>query len=106
MDWILLFIAGLLEIFWAYQLKCSQGFSKLLPSILTLLGMGVSFYLLSYAMKTLPLGSSYAVWTGIGIVGSAIVGILIFKEPTTIPQLLCIACIIAGIAGLNLLSGK
>ena len=101
MAWLQLIIAGLLETFWSYQLKCSAGFTKLLPSVLTILGMLLSFYLLSQALKTLPLSIGYAVWTGIG---AAIVGFVVLKEPVSALKLICILLIAAGIAGLNLSS--
>ena len=82
MAWVFLACAGLLEVFWSSFLKLSDGFTKLGWSVMTIAGMLASFYLLSQAMKTLPLGTAYAVWTGIGAVGSVAVGILIFKEPT------------------------
>lgn len=106
MSWVLLFIAGLLETFWAYQLKLSEGFSKLCPSVLTLLGMIVSFFLLAQALKTIPLSIGYAVWTGIGIVGTALVGFLVLKEPVTTMKLLFILLIAVGIVGLNLSSAE
>lgn len=84
MQWIYLFIAGLFEIVWAIQLKNSKGFSILIPSILTVLGMIVSIYLLSLALKTIPIGTAYAVWTGIGIVGTVIFGAILLKEPTDV----------------------
>ena len=83
MAWVFLACAGLLEVFWSSFLKLSDGFTKLGWSVMTIAGMLASFYLLSQAMKTLPLGTAYAVWTGIGAVGSVAVGILIFKEPVT-----------------------
>ena len=93
-----------METFWSYQLKCSAGFTKLLPSVLTILGMLLSFYLLSQALKTLPLSIGYAVWTGIGTIGAAIVGFVVLKEPVSALKLICILLIAAGIAGLNLSS--
>jgi len=101
--WIILAIAGVLEIGWATGLKYSEGFTRLWPSLATLGLMAVSFLLLSHAVRTLPIGSAYAVWTGIGAVGAAIVGIVIFKEPATALRILCIAAILGGIAGLKLL---
>lgn len=102
MDWLILFFAGLLETVWAVGLKYTEGFSKVWPSIFTLLAMGASVWLLSLAMKTLPLGTAYAVWTGIGAVGTVIVGIVLFYEPVTLPRILSVALIIAGLAGLKL----
>ncbi|NLY70722.1 MAG: quaternary ammonium compound efflux SMR transporter SugE [Clostridiales bacterium] len=101
MKWIYLFTAGCFEIFWAITLKYSYGFTKLVPSILTVIGMIVSFYFLSFALKSLPLGTAYAIWTGIGTVGTAIFGIILFKEPVSAMRLVFIALIIAGIIGLN-----
>lgn len=102
MNWILLVIAGLFEIGWAIGLKYTEGWSKLWPSIITLGLMGISFFCLSQAVKTLPLGTAYAVWTGIGTVGAAIVGMFLFDEPRDILRILCILLIVAGIAGLKL----
>ena len=104
MNWIVLSVAGLLETFWAYELKLSEGFSRLGPSVLTIAGMIASFALLSHALKSLPLGTAYAVWTGIGIVGTTIVGIVVFKEPVTALKLICSGLVLAGIIGLNLAS--
>lgn len=102
MNWVILVIAGLFETFWAYELKLSEGFTKLVPSLLTVGGMIVSFGLLSHALKTLPLSVGYAVWTGIGIVGAAILGMVVLKEPASAPKIICIVLIAAGIIGLNL----
>ena len=101
MAWFQLIIAGLLETFWSYQLKCSAGFTKLLPSVLTILGMLASFYLLSQALKYLPLSIGYAVWTGIGTIGAALLGFAVLKEPVSAMKLVCILLIAAGIVGLN-----
>ncbi len=102
MQWVVLIIAGLFETFWAYELKLSEGFTRLVPSLLTIGGMIVSFGLLSYALKSLPLSVGYAVWTGIGIVGAAVMGIVVLKEPASIAKLVCIVLVIVGIVGLNL----
>ncbi|QIQ22310.1 quaternary ammonium compound efflux SMR transporter SugE [Zophobihabitans entericus] len=102
MAWISLFIAGILEVIWAMGLKYSHGFTRVTPSIITVVAMGLSVLLLAYAMKTLPLGTAYAIWTGIGAVGAAIVGIIIFKEPATAPRLISLSFIILGIIGLKL----
>lgn len=102
MAWIVLFFAGLFEVAWAVGLKYTQGFTRLGPSLATVALMGVSFLLLSWAMRSLPLGTAYAVWTGIGTVGTVAVGILLFGEPATLWRLFCIALIIGGIAGLKL----
>lgn len=102
MNWVILIVAGLFETFWAYQMKLSEGFTKLWPSILTIGGMIISFLLLAHALKSLPLSVGYAVWTGIGIIGAALLGILFLKEPVTAMKLVFIALIAVGILGLNL----
>ena len=104
MAWIYLFIAGILEVAWAIGMKYSEGFTKLWPSVWTIITMIISFALLSQALKTIPVGTGYAVWTGIGTVGAAILGIVLFQEPRDAARLICIFLIIAGIAGLKLLS--
>ena len=104
MAWILLFVAGLLETGWAIGLKYTAGFTKLVPSVLTLVTMAASVVLLSISLRTLPVGTGYAVWTGIGAVGTAILGIVLFGEPATAARLACIGLIVAGIAGLNFVS--
>lgn len=104
MKWIFLLIARLLEISWAVGLKFSHGFSQLIPSIITLICMILSFYFLALSLKELPLGTAYAVWTGIGTLGTVILGIILFKEPVTILRILCIALILSGITGLKLLT--
>jgi len=104
MQWLFLFIAGLLEIWWAIGLKYSHGFTRLGPSIFTIVGMIASFYFLSLALKSLPLGTAYAIWTGIGTVGTVILGVIIFKEPIDIIRLTCIGFIILGIVGLKIYS--
>ena len=104
MSWILLVLAGLLEVVWAIGLKYTEGFTKLWPSVLTLVAMGVSFYLLSLAMRTIPLGTAYAVWVGIGAVGAAIAGMLLFKEPATILRIASLLLVIGGIVGLKVSS--
>ncbi|WP_392565998.1 quaternary ammonium compound efflux SMR transporter SugE [Utexia brackfieldae] len=102
MAWISLFIAGLFEIVWAIGLKYSEGFTKLIPSMITAVAMIVSFLMLSLALKTLPIGTAYAIWTGIGAVGAAIVGILVFQEPATAVRIISLTLIILGILGLKL----
>ncbi len=102
MAWSLLFVAGLLEIGWAIGLKYTEGFTRLMPSALTLGSMIGSVALLGLALKSLPVGTAYAVWTGIGTVGTAILGIVLFNEPATALRLACIALIVAGILGLKL----
>ena len=102
MAWIILFIAGLFEIGWAVGLKFTEGFTRPIPIALTAISLALSMGLLGWAVKTLPLGTAYAVWTGIGAVGTAIVGIVVFKEPATAARLACLALIVAGILGLKL----
>ena len=102
MGWLLLFIAGIAEIIFALSLKYNEGFTKLIPSIVTCLSGLCSFYLLMLAIKTLPLGTAYAVWTGMGAVGVAILGIFLFKESTDWVRLASISFIIIGIIGLKL----
>lgn len=104
MHWIVLFLAGLLEVVWAVGLKYTEGFSRLLPSALTLAAMAGSVILLGLALRALPLGTAYAIWTGIGTVGTVIWGITMLGEPAGVARLACIAMIVAGIAGLKLLS--
>ena len=106
MAWVYLMIAGLLEIGWAIGLKYADGFTKPWPSIAAVLGMIVSFYFLSLAVRTLPLGTSYAIWTGIGAVGTTVLGIVLFAEPATLSRLGCIALVLAGILGLKLTAGN
>ena len=102
MAWIHLIIAGVLEIFWAISLKYTEGFSRLWPSVLTIAGMIASFYFLAQALKTIPVGTGYAIWTGIGAAGTAILGIILFSEPASWPRLVCIGLIVSGIIGLKL----
>lgn len=104
MQWLILIVAGLFETVWAICLKYSEGFTKLVPSVLTVIGMILSFYLLSVSLKTLPLGTAYAIWTGIGTIGTLIFGIILFHEPVSLPQILCVSLIVIGIIGLKLLS--
>lgn len=105
MAWFLLFSAGIAEVVFALSLKYNQGFSKLWPSIVTMLSGGCSFYLLILAIKTLPLGTAYAVWTGMGAIGVAVLGIILFKESADAYRLLSIMLVIAGIVGLKLTDG-
>ncbi|CAN1213415.1 quaternary ammonium compound efflux SMR transporter SugE [Tumidithrix helvetica PCC 7403] len=102
MDWFYLILAGALEIVWATGLKYTDGFSKLLPSIGTIAALIVSFLFLAQALRTLPIGTGYAIWTGIGTVGTAIAGIILFGESREFTRLVCIAMIILGIIGLKL----
>jgi quaternary ammonium compound-resistance protein SugE len=104
MAWTILFVAGLMEVGWAIGLKYTEGFTRLLPSALTLACMLASIILLGLAVKTLPIGTAYAVWTGIGAVGTAILGIILFGDPATALRLACIGLIVAGIVGLKLVT--
>jgi len=104
MAWTFLFFAGLFEVGWAIGLKYTDGFSRPLPTVLTVLSMIVSLALLGLALKTLPVGTAYAVWTGIGTVGTALLGIWLLGEPATAVRLACIALIVCGIAGLKLVA--
>ena len=101
--WSVLLVAGLLEIVWSSSMKASEGFTKHLYTGVTLVAAWLSFWLLGLAMKSLPLGTAYAVWTGIGAVGAAILGMVFFKEPATAARILCIAAIVGGMVGLKLL---
>lgn len=102
MSWIILFIAGLLEVVWAIGLKYTHGFTRLTPSVITVTVMIVSIVLLSWAMRSLPVGTAYAVWTGIGAVGAAITGILLLGESASLARIASLALIVAGIVGLKL----
>jgi quaternary ammonium compound-resistance protein SugE len=102
MSWLVLIAAGLFEVGWAIGLKYSAGFTRLWPTLATVASMGVSFGLLGLALRTLPLGTAYAVWTGIGIVGTVAVGIACFGDPADPLRLACIGLIVAGVAGLML----
>lgn len=102
MSWIILFIAGLLEVVWAIGLKYTHGFTRLTPSVITVTAMIVSIVLLSWAMRSLPVGTAYAVWTGIGAVGAAITGILLLGESASVARIASLALIVAGIVGLKL----
>lgn len=104
MAWVVLVIAGLLEIVWAYFMKVSNGFTQLVPSVLTIIFMIASFGLLSYSMKTLPLGTAYTVWTGIGAVGSFAVGIFVLGEPASAMRMLAAVLIISGLILMKLSS--
>jgi quaternary ammonium compound-resistance protein SugE len=102
--WLILFLAGLLEITWAIGLKYTEGFSKILPTILVLGLAAFSFALLAQAMKTIPVGTAYAVWTGIGAMGAATLGILFLQEPVSLPRVIFLLMIFLGIVGLYLFS--
>jgi quaternary ammonium compound-resistance protein SugE len=104
MEWIYLVVAGLFEVGWAIGLKYSEGFSRPGPSVATIIGMIISFGLLSLALRTLPVGTAYAIWTGIGAVGTAALGMLLFREPADAARLVCIGLIVAGVVGLRLVS--
>ncbi len=106
MAWICLIVAGILEIGWAIGLKYTEGWSKLYPSLITAALMIASFQFLSMALKTLPIGTAYAIWTGIGAVGTAILGMILFDEPRDLVRILCILLIVAGIAGLKFTSAQ
>lgn len=102
MAWLILVVAGLFEIGWAIGLKYTEGFTRPWPTAATVTAMVISVTLLGWAMRTLPVGTAYAVWTGIGAVGTVILGIVLFDEPATVMRLVCIGLILAGIVGLKL----
>ncbi len=104
MAWVILFFAGLCEIGWAVGLKYTDGFTRLWPTVFTGVSLVISMALLGIAVKTLPLGTAYAVWTGIGAVGTVVLGIFLFKEPATVVRLVCVGLIVAGILGLKFFS--
>ena len=104
MAWVVLFIAGLFEVVWAVGLKYTQGFTRLWPSVGTVGAMAISFLLLSKALKTIPVGTGYAVWTGIGAVGTVIVGMTLLGEPRDAARLVCLLLIVSGIIGLKIFS--
>ena len=104
MAWVVLVIAGLFEVGWAIGLKYTEGFTRPWPSVATVAAMAVSIGLLGWAMRTLPVGTAYAVWTGIGAVGTVILGVALFGEPATVSRLACVVLILAGIVGLKLTS--
>jgi len=106
MAWIYLVIAGLFEIGWAVGLKYTQGFTRLWPSVATVACMIVSFQFLSLALKTIPLGTAYAIWTGIGAAGTAVLGMIFFHEPREGARIICLLLIIAGTVGLKLFASK
>lgn len=102
MSWLILLIAGLLEVVWAIGLKYTHGFTRLMPSLITVTAMVASVMLLSWAMKTLPVGTAYAIWTGIGAVGAAVAGIVLLGESASVARILSLCLIVAGIIGLKL----
>ncbi|QSI29929.1 quaternary ammonium compound efflux SMR transporter SugE [Variovorax sp. RKNM96] len=104
MAWVVLLVAGLLEMGWAIGLKYTEGFTKFWPSVGTAISMVLSVVLLGWAMRSLPVGTAYAVWTGIGAVGTVILGIVLFHEPANAARLACVGLIVAGILGLKLTS--
>jgi len=104
MAWTYLIIAGLLEIVWAIGLKYTEGFTKLVPSLVTGVALVASMVFLALALRAIPVGTGYAIWTGIGAVGTAILGIVLFAEPATLARLGCIGLIVAGIVGLKLVT--
>ena len=104
MAWVVLFVAGICEIGWAVGLKYTEGFTRLWPTVFTGVSLVVSMALLGIAVKSLPLGTAYAVWTGIGAVGTVILGIVLFKEPATVARLVCVGLIVSGNLGLKFLS--
>ncbi|KRF38571.1 quaternary ammonium compound efflux SMR transporter SugE [Paenibacillus sp. Soil787] len=105
MAWLYLVIAGVFEVVWAISLKFSNGFTRLVPSSITIAGMAVSFYFLAIATKTLPIGTAYAAWTGIGAVGAIIVGTLFLDEPISLTRILFMILILVGVLGLKFTSG-
>ena len=104
MEWIMLLLAGIFEVTWAVAMKYSEGFTKLLPSIVTAVGYIASAIFLSFALKKLPLGTAYAMWTGFGIVGTSVLGIVLFHDNLSAHQILCVVLIVGGIVGLKVLS--
>ncbi|MEH6949665.1 quaternary ammonium compound efflux SMR transporter SugE [Bacillus sp. JJ634] len=106
MAWLYLIIAGVFEVIWATSLKYTEGFTKIIPSVITVAGMIISFYFLSAAIKTLPLGTAYAIWTGIGAVGAVTIGIIFFQEPKDFLRLFFVGCIVIGIIGLKVTSSQ
>ncbi len=106
MAWFLVFVSGLLEVGWAFGLKASAGLTRPLPTALTIAGMIASFALLSIAVRQLPIGTAYAVWVGIGAVGTALLGIVIYKEPASAVRIGCLALVVVGIVGLKVTASQ
>jgi quaternary ammonium compound-resistance protein SugE len=106
MAWVYLFVAGIFEIVWAIGLKYTNGFTRLWPSVVTVIGMFISFYYLSQATKVLPIGTAYTIWTGIGAAGAVILGIILFNEPKTLLRFMFLAFVITGIIGLKVTAGS
>ncbi len=104
MPWLILVVAGLFEVVWAVGLKYTDGFTKLWPTVGTVTAMVISIVLLGFAMKTLPVGTAYAVWTGIGAVGTVTLGMILLGEPATVARIICILLIVSGIVGLKIFS--
>ena len=104
MAWIYLLFAGLLEIVWAVSMKQSEGFTRLTPTVVTIIGMIASFWLLAVAMRSLPVGTAYTIWTGIGAMGVAVLGIYLFNDSASPARLACVGLIVAGVIGLKLVS--
>jgi quaternary ammonium compound-resistance protein SugE len=104
MPWFILFIAGLFEVAWAVGIKYTEGWTRFWPAAFTVVAMVASFYLLSVALRHIPMGTAYAVWTGIGTIGTVVYGIIFFKEPADILRMVCILLIICGIIGLRILA--
>ena len=104
MSWVYLVVAGLFEIGWAIGLKYTTGFTRLVPTLLTAISMVISLGLLGIALKTLPVGTAYAIWTGVGAVGTAILGVYLLGEPATVGRIVCIGLIVSGIVGLKVVS--
>ncbi|OZB53167.1 MAG: QacE family quaternary ammonium compound efflux SMR transporter [Stenotrophomonas sp. 14-69-23] len=104
MAWIYLLVAGLFEVVWALGLKYTEGWTRLWPSVGTLAAMAVSFWCLSQSLRSIPIGTGYAIWTGIGAVGAAALGIVLFGDSASWPRLLCIGLIVAGVIGLKIVS--
>ncbi len=103
MKWIKLLIAAVFEVTWAVAMNYSEGFSKLIPSVITVVGYILSAVFLSMALKELPLGTAYAMWTGFGIVGTSVLGVVLFNERLSLPQVICVLMIVIGVVGLKLL---
>lgn len=106
MAWVYLLLAGIFEIVWAISLKYTQGFTRLVPSFVTVMGMGVSFYFLSMSLKTLPIGTAYAIWTGIGALGTVLIGMFFLGEPRDWIRLVFVFLILVGIVGLKFVSAR
>ena len=106
MQWIMLVLAGIFEVTWACAMKYSDGFTEIMPTVITAVGYIASAVFLAVALKDLPLGTAYAMWTGFGIVGTSVLGVFLFQEKLTLPQIVCILLIVTGIVGLKLLGKK